>query len=118
MAEEAEVGRASIRNLLKQKEELLKKNYKRDSFRLQGAGKKLITLLIEEELIKFIIEYRYQQISINSQEMIIKAKSLTNALDGKSYSSLMEWCYKLIKRAGFSIRKPTHVDQALKENTF
>lgn len=30
----------------------------------------------------------------------------------------MEWCYKFLKRAGFSIRKPTHVGQALKENTF
>ena len=30
----------------------------------------------------------------------------------------MEWCYKFLKREGFSIRKHTHVDQALKENTF
>ena len=55
MAEEAGVDRASIRDWLKQKEELLKKDYKRDSFRLHGAGKKPITLGIEEELIKFII---------------------------------------------------------------
>ena len=55
MAEEAGVDRVSIRDWLKQKEELLKKDYKRDSFRLQGAGKKPITLGIEEELIKFII---------------------------------------------------------------
>ena len=89
----------------------IKKDYKRDSFILQGAGKKPITLWIEEELIKFIIEYRHQQI-------IIKAKSLTNALNGKSYSSLMERCYKFLKRVGFSTRKPTHVGQALKENTF
>ena len=38
----------------------IKKYYKRDSFRLQGAGKKPITLGIEEELIKFIIECSYQ----------------------------------------------------------
>ena len=49
MAEEAGVDRASIRDWLKQKEELLKKDYKRDSFRLHGAGKKPITLGIEEE---------------------------------------------------------------------
>ena len=30
----------------------------------------------------------------------------------------MEWCYKFLKRAGLSIRKSTHVGQALKENTF
>ena len=30
----------------------------------------------------------------------------------------MEWCYKFLKRTGFSIRKPTNVGQALKENTF
>jgi len=30
----------------------------------------------------------------------------------------MEWCYKLLKREGFSIRKPTHVGQSLKENIF
>jgi len=30
----------------------------------------------------------------------------------------MEWCYKFLERAGFSIRKPTHVVQALKENIF
>ena len=30
----------------------------------------------------------------------------------------MEWCYKFLKRAGFFIIKPTHVGQALKENTF
>ena len=74
VAEEAGVDRASIRDLLKQREELLKKDYKRDSFRLQGAGKKLITLWIEEELIKFIIEYRHQQIALNSHEIILKLK--------------------------------------------
>ena len=82
VAEEAGVDRASIRDWLKQREELLKKDYKRDSFRLQGAGKKPITLGIEEELIKFIIECRHQQIALNSHEIIIKAKSLTNTLDG------------------------------------
>ena len=85
---------------------------------MQGAGKKPITLGIEEELIKFIIEFRHQQIVLNSHEIIIKAKSLTNTLDGKSYSSLMEWCYKFLKRAGFSFRKSIHDDQALKENIF
>ena len=30
----------------------------------------------------------------------------------------MEWCYKFLKRAGFSIRNPTHDAQTLKENTF
>ena len=38
VAEEAESDRASIRDWLKQKEELLKKDYKRDSSRIQGAG--------------------------------------------------------------------------------
>ena len=52
MAEEDGEDWASIRDWLKQKEELLKKDYKRDSFRSQGAGKKSITLGIEEELIK------------------------------------------------------------------
>ena len=45
---------------MKQKEKLLKKDYKRDSFLLQGAGKNHINLGIEEELIKFIIECRHQ----------------------------------------------------------
>ena len=40
MAEEDGADWASIRDWLKQKEELLKKDYKRDSFRIQGAGKK------------------------------------------------------------------------------
>ena len=74
VAEKAGIDRASISDWLKQKEELLKKDYKRDSFRLQGAGKKLITLWIEEELIKFIIEYRHQQIALNSHEIILKLK--------------------------------------------
>lgn len=30
----------------------------------------------------------------------------------------MQWCYKFLNRAGFSIRKPTHIGQALKDNTF
>ena len=30
----------------------------------------------------------------------------------------MEWCYKFLKRAGFSIRKSIHDDKALKENIF
>ena len=68
------------------------------------SWKKTITLGIEEELIKFIIECRHHQIALNSHEIIIKAKILTN---GKSYSSLMEWCYKFLKIAGFFIRKPT-----------
>ena len=41
---------------------------------MQGAGKKPITLGIEEELIKFIIEYRHQQIALNSHEIILKLK--------------------------------------------
>ena len=60
MAEEAGVDRASIRDWLKQKEKLLKKDYKRDSFISQEAGKEPITLGIEEELIKFIIECSHQ----------------------------------------------------------
>ena len=43
-----------------------------------------------EELIKFIIEYRYQQIALNSHEILVEAGSLADALYGKSYSSLME----------------------------
>ena len=85
VAEESKVDRASIKDWLKQKEKQLKKDFKRDNFRLQGIGKKPITLGIEEKLIKFIIECRHQQISLNSNEIIIKAKSLINALDGKSY---------------------------------
>ena len=29
----------------------------------------------------------------------------------------MQWCYKFLKRAGFPIRKPTHIGQSLKENS-
>ena len=82
LAEEAGIDRVSISDWLKQKEELLIKDSEKDSFRIQGAWKKPITLGIEEELIKFIIEFRHQQIVLNSHEIIIKAKSLTNTLDG------------------------------------
>ena len=117
VAEIAGVDRSSLRDWIKQKDELLKKDHKQNSFRLQGAGKKPMTIEIEEQLIKFILECRHQQIALNSHEIITKAQSLTDALEGKSYKSLMNWCYKFLKRAGFSIRKPTHIGQPLKEDS-
>ena len=117
VAEEAGIDRASIRDSIKQKDELMKKDYKLNSFRMQGAGKKPITKELEEELIKFILECRHQRIALISHKIITKAQSLNNSLDGKSYKDLMQWCYKFLKRAGFSIRKPTHIGQDLKENS-
>ena len=77
-----------------------------------------MTKEIEEQLIKFILECRHQQIALNSHEIITKAQSLTDVLEGKSYKSLMQWCYKFLNRAGFSIRKPTHIGQPLKEDSY
>ena len=49
-----------------------------------------MTKEIEEELIKFILEWKHQQIALNSHEIINKAQSLTDALKDKSYKSLMQ----------------------------
>ena len=51
-------------------------------------------------------------------EIIIKAHYLTDALNNKSYKSLMQCCYKFLKGAGFSIRKSTYIGQSLKENSY
>lgn len=48
----------------------------------------------------------------------MKTKTLTDALYGKSYGCLMHWCYKFLKGVGFSIRKSTHISQALKFNAY
>lgn len=118
VAEEAGVDRDSIMDWIKQKEELLKTAHKQNSFRIDGARKKPMNKEIEEELIKFILECSHQQIALNSHEIITKAQILTDVLEGKSYKSLMQQCYKFLNKAGFSIRKPTHIGQALKDNTY
>ena len=96
----------------------MKIDHKQNHFRIDRAGKKPMTKEIEEELIKFILECRHQQIALNSHKIITKTQSLTDVLEVKSYKSLIQWCYKFLNRAGFSIRKPTHIDQALKDNTY
>lgn len=41
---------------------------------------------------------------------------MSDLLD-KSYHALMNWCYRFLKRIGYSIKKVTHQEQELKNNS-
>jgi hypothetical protein len=86
-------------------------------FRLEGAGRLPETLEIEPELLKFIEEQRRLDIGLTTNEIIYKAMELDESLKGKPYSTLHTWCYKFLRRHSFSIRRITHVGQAIKDSS-
>ena len=53
-------------------------------------------------------------IAINTANIIIKAIELFPDFKNKNYHSLLNWCYRFLKRNNYSIRQCTHVGQKLK----
>ena len=85
-------------------------------FNLEGAGRIPDTIHIEENLMKLVEEQRHLEIAINTNEIINKTIEMDNKLSDKSYYALHCWCYRFLARYSYSIRKPTHVGQKLKDN--
>ena len=56
-------------------------------------------------------------IAINTANIIIKAIELFPDFKNKNYHSLLNWCYRFLKRNNYSIRQSTHVGQELKNNS-
>ena len=79
----------------------------------------LLVLAIHLKLYKreiFIKKYREIDVAINTHEIVCEAIKLMPTLINKSYYALMNWCYRFLKRKGYSNKKVTHEGQVLKEN--
>ena len=111
------ISRKNLRRWKSQKNELESLNFQKTRKNLIGAGAPPQTLPIEKDLEIFIKKYREIDIAINTHELVCEAIKLMPELLDKSYHALMNWCYRFLKRIGYSIKKVTHQAQELKNNS-
>ena len=90
---------------------------KRDRYKIEPGGRHASTEDIEEKLLYWIQEMRKLGIAINTANIIIKAIELFPDFKNKNYHSLLNWCYRFLKRNNYSIRQSTHVGKELKNNS-
>ena len=88
----------------------------KNKFNLEGGGRILKTINIEDDLIKWFEEQRNLLIAINTNEIIYKAIQLDESVKEKSNSALNKWCYIFLSWYSYSIRKSTYVEEQLKCN--
>ena len=87
---------------------------KKERCRLEGGGRLPSTLLIEDELMKWICEQRRNEIAITTQEIINKSIELDVNQKNKSPTALEHWCIAYLRRYSYGIRTSTHIGQKLK----
>ena len=116
IAIELHISYSSLREWIKQKSRILKTKYKRNKYRLEGAGKIPNTIGIEEKLIKWLEKQRRLEIGLTTNEIINKSLELYPENKNKFYSSLHMSCFRFLKRYSYKIRAVTHIGQQLKEN--
>ena len=92
-------------------------NNKKEKYRLEGAGRLPDSIEYEEKLLKWIGEQRRLGIGISKNDIIYKAFEFDKTMRDKKYKTLLEWCYQLLKRYSYSIRKITHVGQSIKSSS-
>ena len=106
-----------LREWLQQEKYLNDMNNKKEKYRLEGAGRLPDSIEYEEKLLKWIGEQRRLGIGISTNDIIYKAFEFDKTMRDKKYKTLLEWCYQLLKRYSYSIRKITHVGQSIKSSS-
>ena len=104
------IARKSLRDWESQKNELEKAKNKYAKFRIKG-NKSSITFEKEEKLIAWINFNRKLGKSITTSIIIIKICELVPEIKLRSISCLYQWCYRFLRRSGYSIRIPSHIGQ-------
>ncbi len=70
----------------------------------------------EECIISFIFDARDKNKPVSTRSVISYADTIKYKFSKKSVKTKLRWCYRFIKRHGFSIRRITHVGQSIPEN--
>ena len=104
IASDLKLPRSSLQDQFEEYEYFKEVKGRNHKFRLENAGRKTNSLKIEKEIVKWISEQRFLEIAINSNEIIAKYIQLGPSQKDKNYFSLHSWCFRFLKRYGFSIR--------------
>ena len=79
----------------------------------------LLEILAEEEedcIISFIIDAKDKKKPLSTSSVINYADTIKYEYTKKSIKTKLRWCYRFIKRYGFSIHRISQVGQAIPEN--
>ena len=85
---------------------------------IPGQGNKTCIYEYENDLLEYIYKLRENNIAVTSSLLIKKIYSLNPDIRNKSYSSLHNTLYRILKRNNITLRKATHVGQPLPPNFF
>ena len=70
----------------------------------------------EESIVNFIIDAREKNKPVSIISVISFADAIKSEFSKKSVKTKLKWCYRFIRRHGFSICRITHVGQTISEN--
>ena len=72
----------------------------------------------EGEIMKWIADNKENYIRVSTKSIIAYSREIKNSFKGNSIKVKLNWCYRFLKRRGFSIRIVSHIGQSFpKPNT-
>jgi len=103
----------------KNDEEKLRLVKNKDKKYLTNRGreiKRTMTESYENDICNFIKENREKKKAIGAKSVIFYAGKINPKFKEKSLKIKLMWCYRFIKRNGFSIRRVSHIGQSIPED--
>ena len=112
------ISRATVRKWIDIEEELRAIKKKDIHYRINRKGIIIRNFTDEEEecIVNFIIDARDKNKPVSTRSVISFADTIKKEFSKKSVKTKLRWCYRFIKRHGFSIRRITHIGQTSPEN--
>jgi hypothetical protein len=96
-----------VREWKKQEEQIKANNGKR--MRLEGGGRKLIHLALDEEVLHWIECQRKNKLRVTRKMIKLKAKSIASIMNAEPFAASEGWLWKFLARNHLSLRRVTTV---------
>ena len=112
------IDRSTIRNWKKNEDELLQVKYNKNKFRKKRNNGIIKNILYtqEENICNFIIDCREKNKAIGTKSIVCYAGKINAKIAENKIKTKLMWCYRFLKRHGFSIRRVSHIGQTIPEN--
>ena len=112
------INRSTIRNWIKNEDELLQVKYNKSKFRKNRKSGiiRIMSDTQEENICNFIIDCREKNKAIGPKSIVCYTGKINAQFAENKIKTKLMWCYRFLKRHGFSIRRVSHIGQTIPEN--
>ena len=118
IGEKLKIDKSMMRKWKNDEEKLRLVKYKDKNYRINRGGeiKRNMTEIQENDIYNFIKENREKKKAIGAKSVICYAGKINPKFEEKSLKTKLMWCYRFIKRNGFSICRISHIGQSIPED--